>query len=72
MRIATGLLAVLATASIVRADDKKSDATTFLDHAKLLAPIQVESLTLTPIVSTQPDSKVEVITRNESCFVRFA
>jgi ARG/rhodanese/phosphatase superfamily protein len=56
MRSAIGLLAVLATSSSVLADDARKQPTPDIkglnDHAALLDPIQVDSLTLTPIVST--------------------
>jgi len=56
MRSAIGLLAVLATSSSVLADDARKQPTPDVkglnDHAALLDPIQVDSLTLTPIVAT--------------------
>ncbi|TMQ06991.1 MAG: hypothetical protein E6J91_36755 [Deltaproteobacteria bacterium] len=63
MRHATGLLAIsLALATTVFADTPKSppppqagkDPAALSDHTALLAPIQVQSLTLTPIVATGP------------------
>ena len=60
MRTALGLLAI-AFASTASADDfakpppqQAAKVTDALDGAKLLEPIQIDSLSLTPIVSTQP------------------
>ena len=54
MRHAIGLSVVLLLSSVAHADDKSPKGSTpaLSEKAKLLAPIQVESLTLTPIVST--------------------
>src|SRR6266700_1347816 len=59
MRSAIGLFALVSTVSLVHADaPKKAPETpttkTLADRAACLDPIQVDSLTLTPIVSTQP------------------
>ena len=56
MRNATGLLAVLVLAGCTHAESKPApDPALALDaHARLLAPIRVESLALTPIVTTDP------------------
>ena len=50
------LLAFYTPAIADSKDDKKAEKETqaLLDHAKLLDPIQVDSLTLTPIVATGP------------------
>jgi hypothetical protein len=53
MRQARGLFVVIAISSVASADTPAPPPTDALSaNAKLLAPIQVESLTLTPIVST--------------------
>src|SRR5262249_26495478 len=58
MRSAIGLLALVVTSSSVLADDARKQPTPdakgqdLNEHAALLEPIQVDSLTLTPIVST--------------------
>jgi hypothetical protein len=65
MRNAAGLLAIsLAVTTTVFADTPKApppqaakDPAALSDHTALLAPIQVQSLTLTPIVATGPASK---------------
>ena len=59
MRSAIGLFALVSTVSLVHADaPKKAPETpttkTLAERAAFLDPIQVDSLTLTPIVSTQP------------------
>lgn len=63
MRTALGLLSVAVLATAARADsptrtppraEPPAATQTLMDHAKLLDPIQIESLTLTPIVSTDP------------------
>jgi hypothetical protein len=68
MRHATGLLAIsLAVATTVFADTPRSppqpeaakDPAALSDRAALLAPIQVQSLTLTPIVATGTATKDE-------------
>src|SRR5687768_15590908 len=63
MRLATGLSAVIALSSFASAEAPKNAAPSpppspaptgaLSESAKLLAPIQVESLTLTPIVTTK-------------------
>ncbi len=62
MRHATGLFTVILISSLASADSAqptKPAITAFSEHAKMLEPIQVESLTLTPIVSTQQKSSDE-------------
>src|SRR5262245_3059154 len=61
MRHAAGLLALsFAVAATVHAEPQKApqqiakDPSMLSDHTALLAPIQVDSLTLTPIVATGP------------------
>ena len=63
MRLATGLSAVIAMSSVASAEAPKkappppppapAQTAALSESAKLLAPIQVESLTLTPIVTTK-------------------
>jgi hypothetical protein len=64
MRTALGLFSIALVATTARADnpsppqpqkqraDPPAAAQTLMDHAKMLDPIQVDSLTLTPIVTT--------------------
>lgn len=52
-----------------QAKDQAKDpppAASLAGHTKLLDPIQVDSLMLTPIMSTQPDAKVDVIVLDEA------
>lgn len=62
MRHATGLLAIVALSGIALADAPKTPppkAASFTDHAKLLDPIRVESLSVTPIIATGALPKTE-------------
>jgi len=64
MRHATGLFALCALSSFALADapkdkDKDKKPASALDGKKLLDPIQVESLSLTPIIATAAPAKTE-------------
>jgi hypothetical protein len=69
MRSAIGLLAIFATSGLVRADAPRKapdspTTQTLAERAAFLDPIQVDSLTLTPIVSTAappPDENLLVL-----------
>src|SRR5579859_4731443 len=59
MRTALGLLSVcLATSALAQPAQRApepTDASALSDHTRLLDPIQVDSLTVTPIVATKLD-----------------
>jgi len=63
MRSATGLLAIPFLTLVASADTppRAPDPQKLSDKAALLAPIQVDSLTLTPIVSTAGAAKEELV-----------
>jgi len=61
MRSATGLLALPFLALTASADPPKQDPQKLSDKAALLAPIQIDSLTLTPIVATGAPAKQELV-----------
>ncbi len=77
MRTALGLFSVAVLSSTALADgpapqkqraDAPAAAQTLMDRSKMLEPIQVDSLTLTPIVSTDPPKAgaPELITLDEA------
>jgi len=68
MRSATGLLALPFFVLAASADTPKQDPQKLSDKAALLAPIQIDSLTLTPIVAAGAPAKQElaVLTLDEA------
>jgi hypothetical protein len=69
---AIGLLAILVSVPLIHADTgpsptaKPPEVKTFLDHAALLAPIQIESLALVPIVDAEKPADQDLLVLDEA------